>query len=731
MEYKKIRGHILSRLLGKALSELAALPGNHFASEIESMQATYGYMKDYMLDGAEDPARHSLFKSLLAKAYSLLNRMFVEENAGTSSRLFYQKLRTYRALPQLTVSSIVNKLEAFAENLAMLKLLGNEQSIDELCKKHDADSRDMFYLLWLSGEWNDDDRNTAIAFFESNQVTQADKLFAVSGLLLSLLRAFDTKKMLAVIVLCYAADPVLRARAYVAVLLTMREHAQLLDLFPEAINAFNVLADDATRRSEMLIVILQLLKALETKKIGKKFNEEIVPELFKKQSELKDSIGTEFIDMNSFNELKPEWGMEIEKTGVADKLKEMTELQQDGYDVYHGAFSHMKNFTFFNEFSNWFMPFDIHNHAVRQALPSGIGHGKSLLEMILASGTLCDSDKYSFCLMLGGVPESQRAMLASNLDFDAGSDDAPSDPNGKFIGAANSYVQDLYRFHKLHPQRTQFADPFDDLAAVAGIPFFEAVIATPSACQALAEAMFKHEHYEEALDYYNRYVSATKCNDAALFQKAAYCAQRLGRYDEAVRLYMQADSLLPENKWILSHIASCLALVGKLEDALEYYHLIELIDPSDTDASLQVCKCLIRMEEFTKALEKLRKIDFMLPGNPYVMRMMGWCLLEAGEWAAALSCYNKLASSTDNLTANDHVNAGHAAWGNGDVRAAYEHYAAAARIKGSAWLIATLDEDSRITAKAGIGPTEYDIMKDMVISAMPNDWNDKNNKTNI
>lgn len=714
MEYKKIKEYIVSRFLGKALSELEASSAGRFTGELESLKTAYGYMKDYMLGGADDPSRATLFDNLLVRTYSLLNKMEVEENVGTSGRLFYQKLRTYRALPQLSVSSLTTALEAFAENLAVQKLLGDAQVIGSLCARHDDDRRDLFCLLWLSGEWTDDDRRAADAFFASGLVLTVDKMLAVAGLLLSLMRAFDARKMLAVIALCRAGDPALRARACVTALLVLREYARMAPLFPDVVRAFGLLVDEPSRRDEMLTVMMQLLKALETNKIDRKFNQEIIPELFKKQSELKDRFGAEFIDMNSFNEMKPEWRLEIEKSGIADKLKEINDLQQDGYDIYLGAFAHMKSFTFFGELSNWFLPFDADNAAIRRALPSVGGNGNSVLDMILKAGTLCDSDKYSFCLMLGGVPESQRAMLSSQMGVGEDMGDAALTDADRFAQAANSFVQDLYRFHKLHPQRTQFTDPFDNLADIIGVRLFDAVVGTPDASLALAGTMFKHEHYDTALDYYNRYLSAVRCDDSALFQKAAYCAQRLGRFDEAVRLYTQADSLTPDNKWILSHIASCLALDGKMEEALEYYRLIELTDPSDTSAPLQVCKCMIRMGEFAKALEKLRKLDYLMPDNQHAMRMLGWCLLETADWQGAQSCYDRLAASGARLSANDHVNIGHASWLNGNVRGALDNYVQAARLKDFDWFRSTLDDDISIIERGGIGSADVDIMTDMV-----------------
>ena len=48
----------------------------------------------------------------------------------------------------------------------------------------------------------------------------------------------------------------------------------------------------------------------------------------------------------------------MERSGLAEKLKEMSEIQEEGGDVMMGTFEHLKTFPFFSEPANWFLPFD-------------------------------------------------------------------------------------------------------------------------------------------------------------------------------------------------------------------------------------------------------------------------------------------------------------------------------------------------------------------------------------
>ena len=78
----------------------------------------------------------------------------------------------------------------------------------------------------------------------------------------------------------------------------------------------------------------------------------ISPSIYKKmkQDELMN-------DMNSLDK-NPEWQEILEQSGIADKLKELNDLQLEGADVFMSTFSGLKSFPFFKEAANWFRPFN-------------------------------------------------------------------------------------------------------------------------------------------------------------------------------------------------------------------------------------------------------------------------------------------------------------------------------------------------------------------------------------
>ncbi len=143
--------------------------------------------------------------------------------------------------------------------------------------------------------------------------------------------------------------------------------------------------------------------------------EEILPEVMKISPLLKDKLDAEkLMNSDEWEEANPEWQEMLEASGVSDKLQELSELQQEGADVYMSTFSLLKNFSFFNELSNWFLPFDSSHTTVNELFQSD---DRGLITAFAANNAMCNSDKYSFCLSILQMPEMQRNMLKNSLKW--------------------------------------------------------------------------------------------------------------------------------------------------------------------------------------------------------------------------------------------------------------------------------------------------------------------------
>jgi hypothetical protein len=188
-----------------------------------------------------------------------------------------------------------------------------------------------------------------------------------------------------------------------------------LSYFPSIRNRLVLLADQTRIAENFQNIIIQIIGTTETEKISRKLREEILPEMMKINPLLKDKMDAEnFLNSDEWAEENPEWQEILDERGLSDKLKELSDLQLEGADVYMSTFSMLKNFSFFSQFSHWFLPFDTENSAVNQLFESD---EKTILSAFVNSNVMCNSDKYSFCLSVLQMPESQRNMLKHSFEW--------------------------------------------------------------------------------------------------------------------------------------------------------------------------------------------------------------------------------------------------------------------------------------------------------------------------
>ncbi len=181
--------------------------------------------------------------------------------------------------------------------------------------------------------------------------------------------------------------------------------------------------------------------------------EEIIPEMLKNASSMRDTrFGIEENEEEN-NDKNPDWEEAIEKSGLGDKLREMNELQLEGADVYMSTFAGLKSYPFFREVHNWFYPFTKQQSDVHNMLESKTNEKNSLLDILLQSGFFSNSDKYSLFFTIQQLPKSQQDMMLSQLNeqqMTELTDKSNADTLKKFFEkpgtVSNQYLHDFISF---------------------------------------------------------------------------------------------------------------------------------------------------------------------------------------------------------------------------------------------------------------------------------------------
>ena len=295
-------------------------------------------------------------------------------------------------------------------------------------------------------------------------------------------------------------------------------------------------------------------------------NEEILPDLQKLTPKIEEKLDLDNLFKDeSITDKNPDWQSILEDSPeLLDKIEELSKMQLEGNDVFMSAFSLLKHFDFFKQISNWFIPFYKENPEINRILENEDPKFKEVFsDSLERSSYMCNSDKYSFMLNLKVMPAQQKGMLLNMFNAELESINELSESDDLLNDMLKSqtvytqYIQDLYRFFKLHPNRKDFEDIFELKLDFHENSFLKSVYPEQSFLKVIADFLFKTDHYGEALDIF-MVLNAGKNQDMELLQKIGYCYQQMGDFSNALNHYYKAELFDSDNVWNLKKIAFCL-----------------------------------------------------------------------------------------------------------------------------------------------------------------------------
>lgn len=635
--------------------------------KLKELDTNYRFMLHYQFEGGDDPERTSVYNNFLRTLYEATDDVSDSLLLSESSAFFYEKNRivSFRSQPKL--DDYQNQLKSTSDSLALLELMEDGEPkwdrLRDLSVKRERAATDLFMAVFVSQRAEDADYNTYLSMLNSAEIKEREKCLIITALTLSLFHRFDSRKARILLTFCESENVQLKQRAIVGLIIILQMYDARWRLYSECVEHLESLAEDIQFKKSVLNIIKQLIRSRETEKISKRLTEEIIPEMMKFNSlagrklDMDDLMGD-----SDLSEKNPDWKKELEKSGLADKLQEYSNLQMEGADVFHSTFSSLKSFPFFSDLSNWFMPFDP-NYSELQTLFKGTGSDNLLYTAVLSSGHMCNSDKYSFSLSLLQLPQSQRDMMLHRFGSESAElkqlqkDAAELNPTITEEVISNQYIQDLYRFFKLHPSRNSIFDVFK-----MRINFYEKKSILPfisgrEDMLQIAQYCFDKNFLSEALHIY-LLLSTPEFETSDIWQKVGYCRQMLNDADGALDAYLKADLLLPDNSWTMKRIAQLYKALKKPELALEYYLKIQRLTPDNLYIELNIGHCYLDMKDYAKALNVYFKVELLDGGdNPKSWRPIAWTAFLEKRFDMSRTYYEKILSAKP--TIHDYLNAGH------------------------------------------------------------------------
>ncbi len=497
-----------------------------------------------------------------------------------------------------------------------------------------------------------------------------------------------------------------------------------MEYYPQVRNHFDLMNEDPAFNRNVERIMLQLLGSRETEKIKQKIQEEIIPEMIRISPNLRNKLNIDnLMEGESADDRNPEWSeLFHDSPGLLDKMEEMANMQAEGADVFLASFGMFKSFPFFHELINWFVPY-FPGHPDIPALTTEDREGteSGITAALLRSPMLCNSDKYSFTLMLRHITGEARSMMAGFLQAEmeqleeVGKEDEMLSPDKKDSLISNQYVQDLYRFYRLHPSRNDFDDIFSWKFDFHNKSTFRGILKEyPGMIRKLAEFYFEKGYFEEALEIFGHSVE----HDGEALQKAAYCHQKLGRYPEALTLYRKAELFEVNKIWNLKKIALCYRNLKLPEEALKVYQSLDALEPDNLGTVFALGYCYSETGKYQDALNAFFKIEYLAPGNKKVWRPIAWCSFLTDKTVQAEKYYLKLMD--DQPDKYDLMNMGHVQWALMKRESAIEYYRLSIQTGGfsETEFMTAFGEDLHYLLDRGIHREEVPIMLDQLLYSL-------------
>ena len=668
------------RQLGKAIAHLEnylyTFVQPHVMEQLQQIKSDYQLMTDYWQQGYDDPDRGQVYDKLLRRMYVLTTNVYIRyylRNSTFAAGVHHRARNNGRS--EWTPASLRRDLEAFVADAAMLELepehvrKSRGQAVYE---EHQQLMTDLFDYIWTSRLWT---ASVTEAFGEmllSPTIDSNDQQMIVSAITLSTLNFFGINKFrLLMDVYQNAADERVRQRALIGWVLCL--DAAAAELYTEVHEMLKQAAADERCLNDLSELQMQMVFCLRAESDNRIIQSEIIPELLKNNNIRVTRNGIEEVEDDSTEDILHPEVAEQRMEKLEESMRRMADMQKQGSDIYFGGFSQMKRFPFFNMVGNWFVPYYQQHPAVGSVLEK-VRAGKFLRRM-LDNSPFCDSDKYSFALgfqmAISKLPESLMQMLDRGEAKLAGVEEMAQEELQSAAFLRRSYLQSLYRFFRVFPQRSEFFNPFEQRALPRYFFFANPLFRETALEERFGEIVaffMKHKLYDAAMLTLQNYREERRDTQFYLMNGTVLMRTRTPANAglTAAESYVRCLASEPDNERAWTGYARTLFGCGDYSRALEYYEKLTERHPDNRNYQLNAAVCMTNMERYDDALKILYKLNYEQPDDSNVNRVLAWTLVGIRKYEQAIKMYEALVDGDEPLP-DDLLNAAYCHWFGRDV----------------------------------------------------------------
>jgi len=413
---------------------------------------------------------------------------------------------------------------------------------------------------------------------------------------------------------------------------------------------------------EFLQLQQQIISCINAERDTEKLNKDIMPGIIKGSGFKITPNGIEEKPDDPMEDILDPDAADNRMTDTEKYIQKMYDMQKNGSDIYFSGFKTMKRYAFFYTLSNWFTPFYIQHpglpNADREVLK------KPLFLNLFANGPFCDSDKYSFALtanhIFNMIPKDLYEMVNMPGNQFANQEEFTSKP----IHLRQMYLQDLYRFFKLHPQRNDLPyDPFKTDPYGTGNNYF----------------VLDHEIFNDIDDV------------QILLMRARY-HNKNHRYSLSTSELYALVEKYPDNVQARAMLAHALLELGSYTKAADQYEQLLTFKPGHFKYQLNHALSLTKASHYSDAMDELFQLNYEHPDEPQVKRILAWVLLMQKRDEQALRYYEDLIESKKVLE-SDKLNAAFCYWFMGNIKRAVELFRQYTRTNHTSLEVAFIEDE--------------------------------------
>ena len=516
---------------------------------------------------------------------------------------------------------IRKRLESFVSNIALLQLQNDneaaQQRLEVIYEEQKKYRQQMFLYVLTELRFSGGDIQELEDLLLTPTVDNIDQRMIISALTINGLMVFDPLKLrLLVNVYTKSEDIPVKQYALVGWALTLPRYPYSCDSQTTQI-VRDLVDNDATVREELAQLQIQLAYCQSADRDSRNFQETIMPDIMKASNMRFTDKGLEMQEDDPMDDILGRSTTEKKMEEVESRMRSYMDKRSQGMDLFFQGFKHMKRYPFFNDISNWLVPFYYEHPDIAPALHQMGGNG--ILHLML-DAPMCDNDKYSFVFAFLSIMNKVPKDIIEQMQQTAPPENAYRDWMSDPAILRRNYLQSLYRFFQLFPYSESFVSPFCDTEEVE-MPYLDPPSWLIVANKTLMETRFD-DNIIDLLKYFLRKKD---------FGAVQFILDEYNDCDDSfdlcyVRTLFYADSLPDFEDEFLHNIEYCLK-----------------VKPDSITLRKLYAKWLYSCEKFQEAKTLFGKLMEEKDGNRNYMFSYALCCHKLGDYDEAKKVLFRLA----------------------------------------------------------------------------------------